>query len=87
MPVKSNSGTTPLLRTCSVPSVPSSRTEGMYKPEEEKPKRIQNNNTTFHPYGDLFVDNLPHPDITAMSILSLYEKQNEQSCSEMDTNR
>lgn len=38
-------------------------------------------------YGNPFIDNLPHPDIAAMSILSIYEKESKQSCNEMDTNR
>lgn len=50
----------------------------------------QNNSASdseVHPYADPFIDNLPHPEIRAMSVLSLYEKESERSCCEMDTNR
>lgn len=70
--------------------MPSTSSQGEVGPqgdEKRKRKRGSNRSVRVHPYGDPFIDNSPHPDIVAMSVLSLYEKENEQSCSEMDTDR
>lgn len=86
MPGEHTIGTTPLLiRNC----LPSSSKSDTDIEEDEKQKKRNKSRTKVHPYGDPFVnkDNASHPDIAAMSVLSLYEIENEQSCSEMDTNR
>lgn len=39
------------------------------------------------PYSDLCYDSTPHPDIAAMSVLSLYQNYTNELDAEMDTNR
>lgn len=86
MPTKHTNGTTPLLRGNSLSA--SSKSEiGAHGDEKHWRKRCNSKGVRVHPYNDPIIDNSTHPDITAMSVLSLLEKENEQSCSEMDTNR
>lgn len=91
MPAQLANEKRPFLKRNSEPSTSDSPTKIRRADSHgDQNKRLKNEDggrIPIHPFGDVCVDDASHPDITAMSVLSLYERENEQSCSEMDTNR